>query len=102
MLIAGTNDYAEQKEDIKKHMYRKFKISPLTEEEMQRFLGVFVLLSISSVRNYRQAWSARSSQVCMSYHKRMSTPYYFYICICDEVIVNSLYGLSCMCVCVYK
>jgi hypothetical protein len=31
MLIARTNDYVEQKKNVKKHMYRRFCLSPLTE-----------------------------------------------------------------------
>ena len=64
-LVTATNDYAEQKKSTKRHMYRRFKLSPLTNDEMQRYLGVFILLSISSIRNFRHAWNPKSSQVCL-------------------------------------
>ena len=62
-LVLATNDYAEQKKDSKGAAYRRFKSTPLTKEEMWRYLGVLLLLSISSIRSYRQAWNPKSSQV---------------------------------------
>lgn len=47
MLVTATNDYAEQKKNSRKHMYRRFKQFPLTEDEMQRYLGALILFSIS-------------------------------------------------------
>ena len=62
-LVDATNDYAEQKKNTKRLMYKRFKNVPLTSDEMSRYLGVLLLLSISSIRSYRQAWNPRSSQV---------------------------------------
>ena len=62
-LVSATNVYAEQKKDQRKAMNRRFKLSPLTNEEMMAYIGVLLLLSISSVRSYRQAWDVKSSQV---------------------------------------
>ena len=64
-FVTATNDYAESKRNVKKSMYLRFKRSPLTKEELFRFIGVLLLLSINSVRNYRKAWEKRSSQVCI-------------------------------------
>lgn len=66
-LVEGTKQYAEKQKDSKVPMYRKFKQSPLTAEEMRRYIGVLLLLSICSIRSYRQAWNPRSSQVRHTY-----------------------------------
>lgn len=75
-LAMATNDYAEKKKDSKKAMYRRFKLSPLTAEEMRRYLGVLLLLSITSVRSYRQAWNPKSSQVR---HTSLCSDYALYV-----------------------
>ena len=64
-LVQATNSYAESRKDAKKSTYQRFKRSILSREEMYRFIGALLLLSISSVRNYRQAWDIKSSQVCV-------------------------------------
>ena len=46
-LVDATNDYAERKKTTKRLMYMRFKSSPLTPEEMWRYLGVLLLLSIN-------------------------------------------------------
>ena len=69
-LVVATNDYAEQK-DSKRSAYRRYKLSPLTKEEMWRYLGFFLLLSISSTQIYRQACNPKSSQVS---YNRQSIP----------------------------
>lgn len=61
-LVCSTNEYVERNKDKKKFQYRLFKLSPLTCDEMRRYLGVLLLLSISSIRSYRQAWDPKSSQ----------------------------------------
>ena len=43
--------------------YKRFVSSPITGEEMWRYMGVLLLLGINSIRSYRQAWNLRSSQV---------------------------------------
>lgn len=60
-LVTATTQYAEQKSH-KRTMYTKFKRHPLTADEMMRFLGCLLLLSINSVRNYRHAWNSKNSQ----------------------------------------
>ena len=55
-LVDATNDYAEQKKNTKRLMYKRFKNVPLMSDEMSRYLGILLLLSISSIRSYRQAW----------------------------------------------
>jgi hypothetical protein len=62
-FVTATNNYAESKKEEKKAMYLCFKRSVLTKEEIFRFIGVLLLLSINSVRNYRKAWEKKSSQV---------------------------------------
>jgi hypothetical protein len=64
-LVCSTNEYVERNKDKKKFQYRLFKLSPLTCDEMRRYLGVLLLLSISSIRSYRQAWDPKSSQVSL-------------------------------------
>ena len=64
-LVCSTNEYAERNKDKKNFQYRLFKLSPLTCDEMRRYLGVLLLLSISSIRSYRQAWDTNSSQVSL-------------------------------------
>ena len=66
-LVEATKQYAEKQKDSKASMYRKFKQSSLTAEEMRRYIGVLLLLSICSIRSYRQAWNPRSSQVRHTY-----------------------------------
>ena len=66
-LVEATKQYAEKQKDSKASMYRKFKQSSLTAEEMRRYIGVLLLLSICSTRSYRQAWNPRSSQVRHTY-----------------------------------
>lgn len=61
-LVTATNQYAAQKRDRTPTTYERFMRHPLTAEEVMRFLGCLLLLSINSVRNYRQAWNSNSSQ----------------------------------------
>ena len=61
-LVKSTNDYADKNRTKKPNMYKRFKRHPITPDEMMRYLGCLVLLSINSVRNYRLAWSKKSSQ----------------------------------------
>ena len=61
-LVTSTNDYADKNQSIKPNMYKRFKRHPLTPDEIMRYLGCLLLLSISSVRNYCSAWSKKSSQ----------------------------------------
>ena len=63
-FIIATNAYAETKKNVKPAMYIRFKRTPLTREELLRYIGAHYLLSINSVRNFRKAWERRSSQVC--------------------------------------
>ena len=50
-LVVATNAYAESKRTVKRIMYRRFKLSPLTKEEMMQYIGVLLLLSINSTRS---------------------------------------------------
>ena len=43
-------------------MYQRFKRHPLTNDEMMRYLGCLLLLSINSVQIYTQAWNEKSCQ----------------------------------------
>ena len=54
------NQYAAPKRERTQTTYKQFKRHPLTAEEVMRFLGCLLLLSINSVRNYRQAWNSNS------------------------------------------
>ena len=40
-----------------------FNLAPLTAEEMRRYIGVLLLLSISSICSYRQTWNPKRTQV---------------------------------------
>ena len=71
-FVEATNSYAESKKESKRGMYRQFKLVPLTKEELLRYLGVLLLLSINSVRSYRQAWDRKSSQLLVRLHDLMS------------------------------
>ena len=62
-LVASTNAYAELKKAQKPKSYQRFMLHKLTKEEMLRYIGVLLLLSVNSVRSYRQAWNPKSSQV---------------------------------------
>ena len=66
-LVEATKQYAEKQKDSKASMYRKFQQSSLTAEEMRRYIGVLLLLSICLIRSHRQAWNPRSSQVRHTY-----------------------------------
>ena len=59
-LVVATNAHAQSKRTVKRIVYRRFKLSPLTKEEMMRYIGVLLLLSINSTRSYRQAWEFKS------------------------------------------
>ena len=67
-LVTATNEYAEDKKDQLKSMYRRFIIKPLTRDEMLGYIGVLIHLGINSVRNYKQVWNIKSSQVSGSWH----------------------------------
>ena len=71
-FVDATNSYAESKKESKRSMYRQFKMVPLTKEELLRYLGILLLLSINSVRSYRQAWNRKSSQLLVRLHDLMS------------------------------
>ena len=53
-------------------MYARFKRTPMTREEMMRYIACLLLLSINSVRSYRQAWDSKSSQYLVRLHELMS------------------------------
>lgn len=78
-LVQATNSYAESRKDTKKSTYQRFKPSILNREEMYRFIGALLLLSISSVKNYKQAWDIKSSQVRVHgyFHSNLYTMPYF-------------------------
>ena len=69
-LVMATNAYAEDKKDVKCSMYRRFKLKELTKEEMLCFIGVFLHLGINSIRNYKQVWNIRSSQVSFNIYNK--------------------------------
>ena len=71
-LVTATNEYAEQKKDSKPTMYARFKRHTLTTDEVNRYLGCLILLSINSVRNYTKAWNRRSSQYLIKLHRLMT------------------------------
>lgn len=64
-FVSATTSYAESKKERNKTMYQQFKRSPLDKDEILRYIGVLLLLSINSVRSYREAWNRKSSQVCI-------------------------------------
>ena len=71
-LVTATNDYAEKNKENKPNMYERFRRHPLTTEEMMSYLGCLLLLSINSVRNYRQAWNESSSQYLVNLRRLLS------------------------------
>ena len=71
-FVKATNSYAEKKKEEKRNFYRKFKLVPLMKEEMLRYIGVLLLLSVNSVRSYRLAWDPKSSQALIHLHDLMS------------------------------
>ena len=71
-LVTATNDYAEKNKQNKPNMYERFRRHPLTTEEMMSYLGCLLLLSINSVRNYRQAWNESSSQYLVNLRRLLS------------------------------
>ena len=60
-LVTSKNDYAEKNQDRKPNMYKRFWRHQLITDEMMRYLGCLLLLSINSVQNYRLAWSKTSN-----------------------------------------
>ena len=66
-LVTATKDYAE-----KTNMYQRFKRHPLTNDEMMRYLGCLLLLSINSVRNYTKAWSEKICQYLPSLQRLLT------------------------------
>ena len=62
-LVESTLAYAEAKKNEKRLMYMRLQKSPLTKEEMARYIGVLLLLSIISTKSYRQAWNPKKNQV---------------------------------------
>ena len=75
-FIVATNAYAEAQKEAKQAMYTRFKRTPLTKEELIRYIGVLLLLSVNSVRNFRKAWERKSSQV------RITTVNKSYVQVC--------------------
>ena len=71
-FVLATNSYADKKKDSHPQAYDSFKKVPLTKEELIRYIAVFLLLSINSVRSYRQAWDPKSSQMLIHLHNLMS------------------------------
>ena len=63
-FIEATIAYAEKQKNTKRISYLRFRKAPLDREEMLRYIGVYLLLSLNSVRSYRKAWNKKSSQVC--------------------------------------
>ena len=62
-FVEATKAYAETQKLRKRLMYMRFTKSELSRDEMFRYLGVYLLLSLSSSRNYKKAWNKKSSQV---------------------------------------
>ena len=62
-LLVTSTKLMQLKKEEKPAMYRRFKQSTLSKQEMLRFIGVLILTSVNSVRSYWQAWNPKSSQV---------------------------------------
>ena len=71
-LVTSTNDYAEKNKSKKPNMYKRFRRHRLTPDEMMRYIGCLLLLSINSVHNYRLAWSKKSSQHLSHLHRLLT------------------------------
>lgn len=71
-LVTATLAYAEMKKHSKWSTYLRFTAHLLTNEEMMCFIGCFLLMSINSVRSYRQAWDKNSSQFMIRLLQLMS------------------------------
>jgi hypothetical protein len=67
-LVESTLAYAEAKKNEKRLMYIRLQKSPLTKEEMARYIGALLLLSITSTKSYRQAWNPKKNQVVLHTH----------------------------------
>ena len=76
-------------------MYTRFKRTPLTKEELIRYIGVLLLFSVNSVRNFRKAWERKSSQV------RITTVNKSYVQVCIG-INHAFYLLLCRFLFVYS
>ena len=67
----------------------------LTKEEMFQYIGVLLLLSINSMRSYRQAWNNKSSQILVRLLDLMSRNWFeaisafFHVVTSDEELVNA-------------
>ena len=89
-FVVATNAYAEAKKESKPAMYLRFKQSPLTQNEMIRYIGVYLLLSVNSVRSYRKAWNKRSSQVKLYVNLHGNDMQSMYIFIYNRFLFASL------------
>lgn len=96
-FIVATNAYAEAQKEAKQAMYTRFKRTPLTKEELIRYIGVLLLLSVNSVRNYRKAWERKSSQVRITTVNKSYVQvciwikYAFYLLLCRFLFVCSIW-----------
>lgn len=59
-FIEATNAYAEQQKATKRISYMRFRKAPLDREEMLRYIVVYLLLSLDSVRSYQKAWNKKA------------------------------------------
>ena len=75
-LVTSTNDYAEEIRHKKPNMYKRFERHRLTPDEMMRYIGCLLLLSINSVRNYCLAWSKKSSQHLSHLHRLLTRDHF--------------------------
>ena len=91
-LVTSTLAYVESKKDHKRSMYQRFMKQTLDRDEMARYIGVLLLLSINSTRNYQQAWNPKSSQVSLEYLNNAIPLYYHILTIhCQAVIFVQLH-----------
>ena len=71
-LVTSTNDYDDKNQRRKPNIHKRFQRHSLTSDEMMRYLGCLLLLSIISVRNYHLAWSKSSSLHLPRLHRLLS------------------------------
>lgn len=76
-------------------MYIRFTKTDLSRDEMLRYIGVYLLLSLSSTKNYKKAWNKKSSQFVvyllslMSRNRFEAINAFFHIVTPQEELANA-------------
>ena len=62
----------KRKKNTKKGNVQAFKYKQLTNDEMNRFVTVLLLLGITGVRSYTKAWNSRNAQYILCLNELMT------------------------------